>query len=1025
MKYTSINFPLLLIVSVAIALLGYLGFTRLHIDTDIVKTLPANERVITDALEIFRNHPIFDQVAVDVSIDRKEKNPDLLVACGERLAEMMRASGLFAAVGGNDVGALVPELALRTAGTLPLLFSPEELAETIAPRLEENAIRHRLQSVMEGLSGLEGIGQAAFFSLDPLGFKDQVLAKLIHLAPSQQVSFYKGHLLSQDGRHLLVTARPVTAGTDGEAARKLAVFFADAGHTLSATFASAGVRVTLTPAGAFRAALDNETIIEHDVQLALGISAAAIALLLLLAFPRPLVGLLSLFPVLAGTAMALFLYSLFNASISVMALGFAGALISILNDHSITYLLFLDRPHATRGGQVSKEVRAIGQNMAVLTAIGAFVVISFNDFPVYRELGQFTALGLLCTYLSIHLILPRIFKVMPAGSNRALPLHWLSDRLFSAGKPGAVAALVLTLVLLFFAKPEFHISLSEMNTVSKKTQADDRMFTEVWGNIGAKVYLMTTATSMAELQAKNDRLLARIEQDMRADRVQSVFVPSMLFPGPERSRDNLAAWQAFWTPERVSQVKTALVREGTALGLTAEAFAPFFAQLDSPNLLKPSVFESRYNPLLGITGGHEGRVIQFTPLSAGKAYNGAEFLETYGQDGKVFDANYFSARLGAVLFSTFVVLLAVLAVMVSILVFIQFLSWQLTLITLTPLIFAFICTLGTLKLMGQPLDIPALMLSVVILGIGADFAILTVRGCQWYGTVDHPGHQLVRSAVFMAAASNCIGFGVLCFAQHASLKSIGISSLLGIGYALLGTFLLLPPLLRAFFGEGGAQLTPTASLAQRILHRFRLLEAYVRMFARFKLKFDPLFAELPQWLEGAGEIRTVVDIGCGYGVPACWCLEHYPGSRVIGVDPDPDRVRVAARATGKRGTVLMGAAPDLPDFAGPADLVLLLDMSHYLDDRQLIATCARCLELLAPGGLLLLRFVTRPQGTRSAAWYLEDWRVRRHGLHPWYRRPEELQRILVEAGLVELKLGAALNRELFWLSGRKPGAPAS
>ncbi|MCL2459114.1 MAG: methyltransferase domain-containing protein [Desulfobulbus sp.] len=1022
MKHTSINFPLLLIVSGAIALLGYWGFTRLHIDTDIVKTLPTQERVITDALEIFRNHPIFDQVAVDVSIDRKD--PDLLVACGKRLAEIMRVSGLFAEVGANDVGALVPELALRVAGTLPLLFSHEEL-ETIAPRLAEEAIRQRLQSVVEGLSGLEGIGQAAFFSLDPLGFKDQILAKLIHLAPSQQVTFYKGHLLSQDGRHLLVTARPTTAGTDGETARKLAAFFSEAGQTLSTDFAPAGIRVTLTPAGAFRAALDNETIIDHDVQLALGVSVAAIALLLLLAFPRPLVGLLCLFPVLAGSAIALFIYSLFNASISVMVLGFAGALISILNDHSITYLLFLDRPHATRGGQVAKEVRSIGQNMAVLTAIGAFLVISLSDFPIYRELGQFTALGLTCTYLCIHLILPRIFKTMPASSNRALPLQKVADRLFRTGKTGAAAALALAVALLFFAKPEFRISLSEMSTVSKKTQADDRMFTEVWGNIGAKVYLMTTAASMADLQATNDRLLARIEQDMRAGRVQSVFVPSMLLPGAERSRDNLAAWQAFWTTERVSQVKTTLIREGAALGLTAEAFVPFFAQLDSPDLIEPPVFDSRYNQLLGITTGKEGRLIQFTPLSAGKKYNAAAFFETYGQDGKIFDANYFSDRLGAILFSTFVNLLVAIAVMVSVLVFLQFLNWRLTLITVTPLVFAFICTLGTLKLIGHPLDIPALMLSVVILGIGADFAILTVRGCQWYGTVDHPGHLLVRSAVFMAAASNFIGFGVLCFAQHASLKSIGISSLLGIGYALLGAFLLLPPLLRAFFREGDSPLAPTAPFEQRILHRYRLLEPYSRMFARFKLKFDPLFAELPQWLDGSKEIRTIVDIGCGYGVPACWCLERFPASKVIGLDPAPDRVRVATRATGTRGTILVGAAPDLPDLADPADLILLLDMSHFLDDRQLIATCTRCQGLLAPGGLLLLRFVTRPEGSRSATWHFEDWRARRCGQKTWYRRPEVLQRMLTEAGLVELHLDAAINRELFWLSGRRPGAPAT
>lgn len=1019
MKSTSISFLALLVVGVATALFGYLGLTRLHIDTDIVKTLPAHEKVIGDALEIFKNHPIHDQVAVDLMIDRHA--PDILVSCGQALEKRMRASGLFAEVGGGDTSGLLPELAEHVAQTLPLLFSAEALETTIAPRLTKSAIRGRLQQAMAGLSGLDGIGQAGFLRFDPLGVKDPILANLLALAPSQEASFYQGYLLSNDGHHLLVTARPKAAGTDGDAARELAIFFIEAGKELSRATVPAGVHLTLTPAGAYRAALDNEAIIRHDVQLALGLTTAGIALLLVLAFPRPLIGLLSLLPAVAGTAMALFVYSLFHDSISIMVLGFSGALISMMDDHSITYLLFLDRSHQIQGADVAREVQSVGGSMALLTTIGAFLAISLSDFPVFSELGQFTALGFTCTYLFIHVVFPRIFPVMPAGGKRVLPLHWFAERLFNTGRPGALAALGLALALLFFAKPDFRISLSEMNTVSAKTQAEDQLFNEVWGNTGSKVYLMTRASSLAELQDKNDRLLAEMEDDLGADSLQAVFVPSLLFPGAERSRENFAAWRAFWTPQRVRQVENALVGEGTALGLTADAFAPFIAQMKATSMPAPPIIDGRYDRMFGIITGPDGRLVQFTALTPGKAYNAEAFLKKYGQEGKIFDGNYFSANLGETLFTTFATLLAIITAMVSLLIFVQLLNWRLTLITLSPLLFAYICTLGTLRLIGHPLDIPALMLSVVILGMGVDYAIYTVCGCQWYGTVDHPGHVLVRSAILMAAASTFIGFGVLCFAQHSTLKSIGITSLLGIGYSLLGTFLLLPPLLRRFFGQERFLLDPAATLEERILVRYRLLEAYPRVFARFKLRLDPLFRELPQWLDGEGDIHKILDIGCGYGVPACWCLERYPAAEVIGVDPDPTRVHVATRAAGERGTMLVGAAPDFPDIPGSVDRVMLLDMSHYLSDEQLVATCTHCFRALADGGMLLIRFVTRPQGRLSATWYLEDWRVRLRGGRAWYRSPEQWQRLLSDAGFVELNLQAAINSELFWLSGRKPG----
>ena len=124
-------------------------------------------------------------------------------------------------------------------------------------------------------------------------------------------------------------------------------------YEVNVQYATTGREVTLTPVGAYRAALDNERIIRHDVQLALVLATLGIGLLLLFAFPRPLIGLLSLVPALAGTAAAQFVYSLFHPSISIMVLGFGGAIISITVDQGIAYLLFLDCTHETKGREAS------------------------------------------------------------------------------------------------------------------------------------------------------------------------------------------------------------------------------------------------------------------------------------------------------------------------------------------------------------------------------------------------------------------------------------------------------------------------------------------------------------------------------------------------------------------------------------------------------------------------------------------------------------------------------------------------
>ena len=1009
-----LNFRPLIISIIIFSTLGLTGFLRLEIDTDVVRSLPTGEKVIADALDIFSNHPIHDQIAVDIMLNRADA--DTLIEYGDFVEKKLADSGLFSQVGMAEMGRLIPELALHVINNLPRLFSQEELNKLVAPRLTPAAIQNRIKDIYTDLSGMEGIGRAKFINTDPLGLKDLIMAKMALLAPSLNSRIYRGRLLSADDRHLLVTARPHLAGTDTAAARKIADLLKTIADEISARSTDTGYAVTLTPVGAYRAALDNELIIRSDVRLAIWLATAGIALLLLISFPRPLIGLLSLVPALAGMAAALFVYSLFHSSISIMILGFGGAIISITVAHGIAYLLFLDMPRKTDGKKAAREVWAVGL-MAVLTTIGAFLVLCFSGFPVFVQLGQFAALGILFSFLFVHLVFPRIFSAMPPAGSRVMPLQRLVDKLFATGKTGAVLAAVFAVVMLFYARPQFNTSLSAMNTVSSDTLAADKLFNKVWGSLSGSCLMMTGAT-IDDIQQKDDLLQDKIEQDIKNGLLAPAFVPSMIFPGPDLSQKNFSAWQSFWNDDRVSRVKRELSGSAGALGFAPNAFAPFFALLDNPVLPTDITIPPRYYSLLGISKAKNGSgLVQFVTLTPGKEYDSSLFVDKYGKFGKIFDPGYFAEKLGDLLFSTFARIFTIIAVSITILLLLVYLSWRLTLVTLLPVAFAYVASLGTLKLLHHPLDIPGLMLSIVILGMGIDYSIFFVRARQRYRDVAHPSYGRVRMAVFMAAASTLIGFGVLGLARHSLLHSAGLTSLLGIGYSLLGAFVLLPPLLDMVFSPKPG--TPEASLFSRVRARYRLLEAYPRMFARFKLKFDPMFKDIEQMLENRGEIKTIVDIGCGFGVPAAWCLEYFAGSRVFGLDPDPERVRVAALATGDQGKIKQGWAPEMPDVPGPVDLILLLDMLHYLDDETLLAVFKKSYELSRDRALLVTRFVIMPAGRPSWSWRLEDYRIKMAGMRPHYRSPAKTGKLLNKAGFsVDINRVSATNRELVWIMAR-------
>lgn len=476
MKPSTINLRLLLIVLAVSAGLFAIGWQRLQIDTDIVSSLPRNDPVIGDALQIFRNHPMLDQLTIDVGLDRQD--PDLLVACAGMLTAQLRSSGLFKSVGLENMGKDLPRLAGYVADHLPLLFSQQELERQVLPLLTPEHVSETLAARRADLLQMGAIGQSAFIAKDPLGLKDLVLARLLYLAPSQSARFYKGALISGDNRHLLVTATPLGSGTDTAAARRLAELVTRAQARIQQTFAPQGVQVTLTPVGAYRAALDNELIVRADVRNAIVLATLGIALLLLIAFPRPLIGLLSLLPAMVGTLTAFFVFAWIHPSMSIVVLGFGGAIISITVDHGIAYLLFMDRPCQTFGRAASQEVWSVGL-LAVLTTVGAFSVLMITGFPIFQQLGLFTALGISFSFLFVHTVFPRIFPSLPASRRRWLPLPVLADRLFSMGPRGAWAALVFFIVMVFAARPGFNPDLGAMNTVSTATQAAEKKLTAV------------------------------------------------------------------------------------------------------------------------------------------------------------------------------------------------------------------------------------------------------------------------------------------------------------------------------------------------------------------------------------------------------------------------------------------------------------------------------------------------------------------------------------------------------------------
>ena len=1014
-----IRWPIVFVVALVVALLFIWETNHLKIETDILESLPQNDPVLSDARRIIRHLPIQDKLFID--LEQQSSDKDKLVTVASLVSQRLSKSGFFTKVGIGDEANNFPELMTYVTDNWPLLFSAADLEQKVKPFLAPDKIGEAFYLNKQSLQQLEGIGRSEMMARDPLGFSGIILRQLSALLPSNKAQFYRGQLLSEDGRHALIIAKFAGSGTDTAKAALIAKLLTDIEKELATDKSSAGNSYVLTSVGAYRAALDNETIAKFDTRLAIILTTLGIALLLIFAFPRPLIGLLALLPSMVGAIAALFVCSFIFKSISMLAVGFGGAIMGFTVDLGITYLLFLDQPHETYGKSITRKVWS-AELLAVLTTVGSFLLLLISDFKILAEIGVFSALGVAFALIFVLFVFPLIFPSMPAATRQSSPM--LINALKAIASPAKwklAGAAVFGLVMLFFSWPVFNVDLNAMNSVSSETINAEQKLQKIWGGLSGKCYIFLEAQSVSGLQEKNDQLMKFLSADVQQEKLSSVFLPSVLFPSAGKSRENLEAWRAFWSKERLSKLKHDIDLAARENGFAPAAFQPFWSVINTKNI-EPKEIPEKYFEFLGITKTATGYT-QLSLLNTGKNYNADDFFGRLITTGtaKLFDVGLFNKRLGEFLKNIFMQIALITCIGTVLIVFLYYLDWLISLAVLAPITFALLATLGTLKIIGHPLDIPSIMLWIVIMGMGINYSIYYACFYQRYPDENHPAMDTVKLAMFLASFTTLIGFGVLAFARHSLLRSIGLTSLLGIGYSIIGAYFILPILMKKIFSSvrypSGEVTVGSKEHLRRTILRYRHLPGYPRVFARFKIMIDPMFAELQKYVQNP---RRIIDIGCGYGIPASWLLEIYPQAKVFGLEPDEERVLIANHAIGSRGSVQLGRAPDLPEVEGRVDYALMLDMLHLINDEELRLVLQRIYEKLEAGGTLLIR-ATVPSG-RKVPWkrWLEATRLKLTGMQERFRQEKEIVGFMAATGLsVEVFSSPTTGVEEKWFVGKK------
>lgn len=140
----------------------------------------------------------------------------------------------------------------------------------------------------------------------------------------------------------------------------------------------------------------------------------------------------------------------------------------------------------------------------------------------------------------------------------------------------------------------------------------------------------------------------------------------------------------------------------------------------------------------------------------------------------------------------------------------------------------------------------------------------------------------------------------------------------------------------------------------------RVLPLFERSYAfvRFSILRPKLLSVMDLLLPDEGRI---LDVGCGFGLFAAYFGQTHPRRRIVGVDPNERRVKLArdvAKSLGHDSHEFR--VGDVRDAAltGTFSGAYVLDVMHHIPEADQRPVLARLRDLLLPGGVLILKDIT-------------------------------------------------------------------
>ena len=584
---------------------------------------------------------------------------------------------------------------------------------------------------------------------DPLGLFTPVLGRLQGMRRESSFELVDGYVFTPDMSRAVVTIHSPFGNSETGSNSQLLDKIRDALSVAANRYPDVKADITGGPV----IAVENAMQIRKDSILAFGLASVLILLIMFYAFRSVANILLTGITILWGFLFALAGMSLIHAEVSLIVVGISSIIMGIAFNYPLHLINHLSHQPDMRLAMKDIVSPLLTGNV---TTIGAFMALVPLQSVALRDLGIFASFMLLGTILFVLVFLPHYIRLDNTHRKTVL-LNRIAAMQPDRSRPMVVTIAILTLVLAYFA---FHVrfdsDISNINYMTTEQRQDMKYFRSLDATQSQDSTTTVYAVADIDIDAWN-RLTGKYHAVL-CDRLDSV-----------------SAVYGF-APDAFAGFREIVGRKYDTLPLCSSS--PVIS-----SVLRENFF---------VTGGKTVRIEKMTVQDK-------DVSDIEGRVEGSFDIKSMNDSLASRVTDDFNYIGWVCSAIVFLFLWYSFRNLRLAILAFIPMAVSWIWILGIMALTGIQFNIVNIILATFIFGQGDDYTIFMAEGCRYEHTTGKPVLLSYKTSIILSALIMFAGIGVLVFASHPAMFSLGIVTVVGMASVVLMSFVVTPVLYRLLF----------------------------------------------------------------------------------------------------------------------------------------------------------------------------------------------------------------------------------